>query len=97
MNDLLKFLNKNRKKLVPVDYESLINTSSQIEALKAEKDQKKKAAAVEAIKRNLNGLEAVAKTRHYASAEYTSPYADVKNRLILQEAVGIARKLLKEV
>jgi len=55
MNDLLKFLNKNRKKLVLVDYESLINTSSQIEALKAEKDQKKKAAAVEAIKRNLNG------------------------------------------
>jgi len=97
MNELMKFLKKSQKKLVKVDYETLVNTANQIEALKKEKDKNKKAAVKQAINRNLDGLGIVAKSKHYSSAEYSSLYVNVNNRLILQEAIGIARKLLREV
>ena len=96
MNDLMSFLAKNHDRLVKVDRQDLIRIANQIDALKKEKDKTKKEAEKQAINKNLDGLENVAKTKHYASTEYTSPYADVNNRLILQEAIGLARELLKK-
>ncbi len=96
MNELLSFVAKNHEKLVLNDRQALVRISNQIEVLKKEQDEKKKVAVKQAISMKLDGLQTVAQTRHYASASYTSPYADVNNRLILERAVGIARRLLRK-
>lgn len=97
MNELATFVKKNRKKLAKVDYEALTHIATQIEALKLEKDQTKKAATKQAMEINLSSLWRIAQTTHDYSESHTSRYADLNNRLILEQAVGIARRLLREV
>ena len=97
MNELAKFVKKNRKNLAKVDYEALTRIATQIEALKTEKDQKKKTAAIQAIELNLSSLWRIAQTTHDYNESHTSRYADLNNRLILEQAVGMARELLRKV
>ena len=97
MNELAKFVKKNRKNLAKVDYEALTRIATQIEALKTEKDQKKKTAAIQAIELNLSSLLRIAQTTHDYNESHTSRYADLNNRLILEQAVGMARELLRKV
>ncbi|HLC71942.1 MAG TPA: hypothetical protein VJI32_08085 [Candidatus Nanoarchaeia archaeon] len=97
MNELATFVKKNRKKLAKVDYEALTRIATQIEALKMEKDQTKKAAAIQAIELNLSSLWRIAQTTHDYNESHTSRYADLNNRLILEQAVGMARKLLRSL
>ena len=97
MNELATFVKKNRKKLAKVDYEALTRIATQIEALKMEKDQTKKAAAIQAIELNLSSLWRIAQTTHDYNESHPSRYADLNNRLILEQAVGMARKLLRSL
>ena len=97
MNELAKFVKKNRKNLAKVDYEALTRIATQIEALKTEKDQIKKAATKQAIELNLSSLWRIAQTTHDYNESHTSRYADLNNRLILEQAVGMARELLRKV
>ena len=97
MNELATFVKKNRKNLAKVDYEALSRIATQIEALKTEKDQKKKTAAIQAIELNLSSLWRIAQTTHDYNESHTSRYADLNNRLILEQAVGMARELLRKV
>ena len=96
MNELLSFVAKNHDKLVLSDRQALVKISNQIEALKKVKDQKEKNLSKQAIEQTLKGLEKVAQTTRYSDPGHTSPYVDPKNRAILQNAVAIARRLLRE-
>src|SRR3989344_5254769 len=97
MNELATFVKKNRKNLAKVDYEALSRIATQIEALKTEKDQTKKTAAIQAIELNQSSLWRMAQTPHDYNESHTSRYADLNNRLILEQAVGMARELLRKV
>ncbi len=94
MNELHQFVAKNHNKLVRADRETLVHVANQIDALK--KGVKEKKAVIEAIELNLKHLKLIAETTLSLGLDPKHPYYDTNNRLILQKAIILARKLLQE-
>ncbi len=93
MNEIVEFCAKNSQRLAKADRQLLIRIANEIEALGKMKDGTNKRAARQIITEELNSLRNICAVSHY----YPSIYADLYNKVKLEEAIAIAFRLLNNV